>query len=306
MGGTRSDDHRAGDAPMIRTFATMGTVASVRLPSGDARLDAVLPSVQAVFAAVDERFSLYRSDSEASRIARGELSLTASSAAMRNRYAEALAWRDATGGAFTPHRPDGVVDLSGVVKAVAIAAAGAVLDAAGIEDWLLNVGGDVLVRGSEGGVPWQAGIVDPADRSALLTALALPAPRRAVATSGIGERGEHIWRRAVPGGQDLVQVTVAAADIVTADVLATAILAGGPATLDDLADRFDIDVLAATHDGVLLATPGLRSGEFSGSLLEPRPDVELPGVEVKGVHQVALSDSISADRQPEEHVRSTI
>ena len=49
-----------------------------------------------------------------------------------------------------------------------------------------------------------------------------------------------------------------------------------------------------------------RSGEFSGSLLEPRPDVELPGVEVKGVHQVALSDSISADRQPEEHVRSTI
>jgi hypothetical protein len=49
-----------------------------------------------------------------------------------------------------------------------------------------------------------------------------------------------------------------------------------------------------------------RSGEFSGSLLEPRPDVEFPGVEVKGVHQVALSDSISADRQPEEHVRSTI
>ena len=53
-----------------------------------------------------------------------------------------------------------------------------------------------------------------------------------------------------------MQVSVAAADLVTADVLATAIVAGGRAALDELTGRHDIDVLAVTRDGGLLATPG--------------------------------------------------
>lgn len=261
---------------MIRTFTTMGTVASLRLPSSSNDADVVLASVQQVFSELDLRFSLYRPDSEASRIARNELSLVASSPAMREMYSLALTWRDATGGVFTPHRPDGVIDLSGVVKAAAIQSAGTVLDAAGLDDWLLNVGGDVLARGTDDGTPWRAGIVDPEARDALLTAVRLDEHRRAIATSGTSERGEHVWRRATRAGADLVQVTVVAPDIITADVLATAVLAGGIPTLDDIVDRFDVDVLACGRDGALLATPRLRSsmnGTFDSGHLDRRQRV---------------------------------
>jgi thiamine biosynthesis lipoprotein len=54
-------------------------------------------------------------------------------------------------------------------------------------------------------------------------------------------------------------VSVAASDIVTADVLATAVVAGGRGTLDAVTARWDVDVLAVTHDGALLATPGFRA-----------------------------------------------
>jgi FAD:protein FMN transferase len=51
-----------------------------------------------------------------------------------------------------------------------------------------------------------------------------------------------------------------AGDIVTADVLATAIFAGGVPMLDRAADGWDVDVLAVRADGQLLATPGFRAG----------------------------------------------
>ena len=85
--------------------------------------------------------------------------------------------------------------------------------------------------------------MDPGDRRALLCVVPLGDGRRAIATSGIAERGEHVWRRPVePGDVPFVQVSVIAEDIVTADVLATAILAGGTPTLDTVTDRFDVDV----------------------------------------------------------------
>ncbi|MDY7558804.1 FAD:protein FMN transferase [Cryobacterium sp. 10C3] len=128
-----------------QTFETMGTVVSLRIGStarggamrdgglGDggtravteaAAPDAALAAVRTVFTRWDERFSLYRPDSEISRIARGDIRLTQASAELRDCYAIALDWRDRTDGVFTPHRADGVLDLSGVVKSLAIAEAG--------------------------------------------------------------------------------------------------------------------------------------------------------------------------------------
>jgi thiamine biosynthesis lipoprotein len=59
---------------------------------------------------------------------------------------------------------------------------------------------------------------------------------------------------------EFVQVSVAAADVVTADVLATAIVAGGIPMLNRATDMWDIDVLAVRADGDLLATQGFRAG----------------------------------------------
>lgn len=267
-----------GSALRARTFGSMGTVISLTVPAGavpetvggEGGLDAASAAVERVFAGLDETFSLYRPDSEASRLARGELSLRDSSAAMRDRYAEALGWRLRTEGAFSPERPDGVLDLSGLIKGYAIGQAGEALRSRGITDWCLNAGGDVLVMGSPvpgSGTAWAAGVVDPLDRSALLAAYELggPGPRCALATSGSAERGDHIWaagagsRTAGSSGAGFAQVSVAAADIVTADVLATAIVAGGTAMLHRATDGWEIDVLAVRRNGELLATPGFRA-----------------------------------------------
>jgi thiamine biosynthesis lipoprotein len=238
---------------VIVTFATMGTVASIDV-TGSA--DLVIDQVRLGFDALENRFSLYRDDSEISRVARGELRLTQASDELRLVYERAVEWRSQTSGAFTPHRPDGVLDLNGIVKAIGIEQAGALLHDRGFEDWCVNVGGDVLSAGSPPDRDfWSIGIVDPAERTALLCAVDLLEGRLAIATSGTSERGEHVWRT---GDDTFIQVSVVAGDIVTADVLATAILSGGAAFLDDATGRWDIDVLAVSSAGDLRMTPGMK------------------------------------------------
>lgn len=272
-----------------RTFTCMGTVISLTVPAdtqkspgaAEDELEAATAVVERLFTELDATFSLYRPDSEASRLARGGLVLQDASAEMRARYEEAAGWRLLTEGAFTPERPDGAVDLSGLIKGHAIKEAGTSLRALGLADWCVNAGGDVLVSGSPtpgSGESWRAGIVDPADRRTLLAGfplggfpLAGAAPeavasgalasdgdgKAALATSGSAERGDHIWSVAA-GASEFRQVSVAAADVVTADVLATAIVAGGAPMLHRATALWDIEVLAVRRGGDLLATPGFR------------------------------------------------
>ena len=204
---------------MRRTFETMGTVASV-----DGIDEWALAGVRDIFTVADMRFSLYRPDSELSRVASGALSLAECSDQVRDAYANALAFSSLTSGAFTPHRWDGVIDLNGIVKAQAMERAGELINASGLRDWSLTVGGDILVNGPRSHA---TGIVDPFDSGALLCAIDLIAPRVAIATSGSAERGDHIWRAGATGPPEYVQVSVVGNDIITADVLATAIVAGG-------------------------------------------------------------------------------
>jgi thiamine biosynthesis lipoprotein len=230
----------------------MGTVASLTYGGAE---DPDLARLERTFASYDSRYSLYRADSELARIAAGQLALADSSAELRETYALALEWRESTHGEFTPHRPDGVIDLSGVVKAQAMEQAGMGLVEHGATNWCLNVGGDVLVAGLDQNLsPWTIGIIDPLDREALLTAAALHGSRRACATSGSAERGDHIWTiGAAPAV--FVQATVLADDIVTADVLATAIVAGGPAALDQICATWNVDVLTIDRAGEIRMTP---------------------------------------------------
>ena len=277
----------------VHTFESMGTIVSVRLgrpltisasdvsaddvsaegsaltASREAAAVAAVAAAQHAFDALNERFSLYRESSEISQIARGELLLSASSERMREAYAESLLWREATNGAFTPHRPDGVLDLSGTIKAVAIAETAAAIQACGFESFSINAGGDILTHGipddslsaDESGAAgtgrahgWVTGIVDPQNRDELLSVITLTPELGAMATSGSAERGDHIWAR--PGAtNEFLQATVIAADIVTADVCATAIIAGGQETLDHLTEQFEIAVLVVTATGELLANP---------------------------------------------------
>lgn len=239
------------------TFTAMGTMVSLagEIPDG------TLGQITDAFEDLEQRFSLYRDDSEISRLARHEFPLTRGSAELRDAYALAQTWRADTEGAFSPHRPDVVIDLSGVVKAMAIARAGELLGEAAVEDWAVNAGGDVLAGGAVGH-PWPTvGIVDPTDRTALLSQFTLSATHPALATSGIAERGEHVWRIGAWDAEadPFVQVSVAGPDIMTADVLATAVLSGGRPTLDLAVRRWAVEVLAVTRSGRFFVTSAFRA-----------------------------------------------
>ncbi|PZF64481.1 FAD:protein FMN transferase [Curtobacterium sp. MCBD17_013] len=252
---------RGIDAPdgVRLVVPTMGTMASIRVdgPRGDTR--GLEGRITAVVDRLDREFSRWDPRSPASDVAHGRLRLGDTSAEHRAVYALAIDWRNRSGGAFDPHRPDGTVDLAGIVKALAIERVGAVLDDLDAVGWVCNIGGDVLVAGTTmTGRPWTAGIVDPADRSSLIRRVRLLARHRAVATSGTAERGAHIWS---PLGDQstserFVQASVVAADIVTADVLATAVMAGGATAAALAASEHGCVVLAVRPDGTT-ATWGL-------------------------------------------------
>jgi thiamine biosynthesis lipoprotein len=239
---------------LASTFETMGTVVSLRLRTTALEYEA-MRRLRNVFEEYDARFSLYTSDSELSRVADGQLTLAHSSVELRETYAACIQWRSATNGDFTPHRPDGVIDLSGIVKALAMNDAATHLDTLSPQGWLLDVGGDILSRGNN--EPWRVGIVDPHIRGELLCSVTSSPQWAAVATSGTAERGDHIWR--TDPSAAFVHVTVLAADIVTADVLATAILAGGRAGLDRAVRSHPIDVITVDRAGRMLVTPRLRA-----------------------------------------------
>ena len=163
----------------------------------------------------------------------------------------------ASGGAFRIRRPDGTWDLDGVVKGWAAARAAGVLDAAGLRDYCLNAGGDVVVSGSpDGDRPWSVGIRSPHRPGDMLAVLAVT--DAGVATSGSYERGPHI----VDGRDgsiptELLSATVVADDLATADVLATAVFALGPDRLRWALAHGARGVLAMDASGRLLGVGDL-------------------------------------------------
>ena len=157
---------------------TMGTVASLAFAEGPPDA-ALLTAIRTAFDTIEARFSLYRPHSEISRVARGESPMTDASPEFLASYAAAIDWKLATNGAFDPHRPDGVIDLSGIVKAQAIQRALDLVTGAGIADALISIGGDGVGIGHADAAAqaWAVGVLDPGDRGALLCSVRTrPAP----------------------------------------------------------------------------------------------------------------------------------
>lgn len=206
----------------------------------------------AVLREADHRFSTYRADSEVSAVNRGTIAPEEFSGPLREVIGIGQRAADASGGAFRIRTAEGLLDLDGVVKGWAAANAAAVLTAEGLRDFCLNAGGDIVVSGApEGAGAWNVGIRSPSRPATMLTVLALS--DAAVATSGAYERGEHIvdgrTGRAATG---LASATVVAADLTTADVLATAVFALGRDGAEWALAHGARGVLALTDDGALV------------------------------------------------------
>lgn len=125
------------------------------------------------------------------------------------------------------------IDLGGVAKGYAIDRAGAIMKKYGVENFIVNYGGDMLFCGNKGGKPWSIGIKNPDKPSEILKKLELGTSGcKGVATSGDYERffvieGEtfsHILNpKTGKPVKDAKSVTVIGEDATVADVAATAV-----------------------------------------------------------------------------------
>ncbi|MHA6758568.1 FAD:protein FMN transferase [Streptacidiphilus sp. PAMC 29251] len=240
--------------------AVMGTVVSFDIRDGasDAAARDALRQAVSWLHRVDAVFSTYRTDSQISRLGRGELTL----ADCDPEVAEVLALGEqaerASAGWFSV-RAGRALDPSGVVKGWAVERASAILSAAGCVRHSVNGGGDVQTCGEpEPGRGWHLAVAHPLHPGAFATLVS--GSGIALATSGSAERGAHILdpRTGAPvDGGGLASVSVVGRSLTAADIAATAAYAmGGAAAKGWLEQQPGLDGFAVTAEGRAWWTSG--------------------------------------------------
>ncbi|MFI8947087.1 FAD:protein FMN transferase [Streptomyces sp. NPDC053750] len=245
---------------MRRVEHVMGFPVSLRVDDPDVS-EGAADAVFAWLRDVDARFSPFRSDSEVSRLDRGEVAHV--SAGLSEVLDLCEEYRVATGGAFDVRLPARGLDPCAVVKGWSVQRAAGLLRAAGARRFCLNAGGDVVVAGG----PWTVGVRHPEHADRLCTVLALT--DGAVATSARYERGDHIidGRTGRPA-TGLLSLTVVAPTLTEADAVATAAFAMGAEGVEWAAARDGCEVFAVDAERRVLRTAGLpvaEAGKVQGS-----------------------------------------
>jgi thiamine biosynthesis lipoprotein len=240
---------------VVRVEQIMGVpiVIDVRDIDDDAALDPIFDW----FRFVDRTFSTYISESEISRLNRGELALEDAHPHVREILERCDELCADTDGYFDV-RADGRdrIDPSGLVKGWSVDRAADLADARGWRNYAISAGGDMRVRG--GALPasvWRIGIQHPSARQRV--AAVIEGSDVAVATSGTYARGEHVFDPHTgrpPEG--VLSVTITGRDLATADALATAIFAMGVNGPPRTARLRGYEALTLLADGRSLRTAG--------------------------------------------------
>lgn len=184
----------------------------------------VFDNVFKLFRQIDERFSPYNKESELSRFQRGEILEEDLSAEFKQIITACEQAEKMTDGYFSANF-SGKFDPSGYVKGWAISEAGKVIKKSGFKMFCIGAGGDILAASNSDKV-WKIGIQDPSNKQEIIETLAIK--NGAVATSGDYERGAHIINpKTGKPNKKYLSVTITGPDIITADVLATAVFASG-------------------------------------------------------------------------------
>ncbi|MFI6563353.1 FAD:protein FMN transferase [Streptomyces sp. NPDC050534] len=243
----------------------MGTVFSFDVRGGEpGAVQAALEEAVARLHRVNEVFSMYRDDSQLSRLSRGELTVEDCDPEVAE-VLELGAEAERVSDGWFSMRYEGRLDPTGIVKGWAAEHAARLLAATpGVCGVSMNGGGDVQLLGSpEPHRPWRVGVADPLRPGGLAAVVsAAGADELAVATSGTAERGAHIVdpRTGRSAVTDLVAVTVVAPELTWADCWATAAFAMGSRDgLRWLESLPDVEALLITAGDEVRCTGGLAA-----------------------------------------------
>jgi thiamine biosynthesis lipoprotein len=220
-------------------------------------VESTLARAFAYLTGVDERFSTYKEGSEISRINRGEVPPNLISGEMQEVFRLAEKTKQETGGYFDIRRPDGFVDPSGIVKGWALQNAAELIRAAGYDNYFVNAGGDIAMRGKDaGGGAWSVGIRNPFKVNEIVKVVY---PRgKGIATSGSYIRGDHIYNPLVPSEalRTVVSITVIGPDVLEADRFATAAFAMGAEGIAFIESLSGFEGYAIDAEGIATFTSG--------------------------------------------------
>jgi FAD:protein FMN transferase len=208
----------------------------------------------------DATFSTYKEDSEISRMNRGELAVAAAHPDVLEVLDRCEALRIETDGYFDMRAATAeAIDPSGLVKGWAVDRAASILDEAGIQNYAVNVAGDMRLRGRAVPDPcWSVGIQHPLEADSI--AAVVEANDLAVATSGAYARSDHVidpHTRRPPVG--VLSVTITGPELATADAYATAAFAMGEAGIHWTARLHGYEAMTILADERVLSTPGFPS-----------------------------------------------
>lgn len=146
------------------------------------------------------------------------------------------------------------IHLGGIAKGYLIDRAAGMLRESGVRKATLDFGGTVRAVG----LRQKVGIRNPFDRERV--AAALETGDEAVVTSGLYERGNHIFNPATgrPAETDLASVTVIGPDGAAADAAATACMVLGAERSFGLLDSLGMEGIMIRKNGEMFATKGIK------------------------------------------------
>jgi len=170
--------------------------------------------------------------------------------------------------------PDLALDLSAIAQGASLGRLGGILEADGITAYMIEIGGEIIVRGSRpGNKPWRIAVLDPGLRDRMLPEIITHAEDAAltIATSGTyfrrieidGQSYSHVIdaRTGRPVTHDSVSVTVVHVDPALADAWSTALLCLGSEDGRAVAAERDLAALFILRDGRIETTPAWPGGK---------------------------------------------
>ena len=232
-------------APIMQNFGgeIYGTTYSIKIAENKSYsfLDT---QIKTELNRIDYVFSTYKPTSEISLI--NEDPNRVWSDEFRNLFNLSNEISNLSEGAFSPNDANGF-DFSAIGKGYAIDKIAELMEKNGVNNYFIEIGGEIRAKGLKFSEEWIFGIERPTNsKKSPYIAFNVPSKGISIATSGEYREPNHIWGK---GPRDLISVTVATSDAASADAWATALYVLGKEKGIDVAEKNNLEVFFITNNG---------------------------------------------------------
>ena len=232
-------------APIMQNFGgeIYGTTYSIKIAENKSYsyLDT---QIKSELNRIDYVFSTYKPTSEISLINNDPSRVWSDE--FRNLFNLSNEISNLSEGAFSPNDANGF-GFSAIGKGYAIDKIAELIEKNGVNNYFIEIGGEIRAKGLKFSDEWIFGIERPSDsKKSPYIAFNVPSKGISIATSGEYREPNHIWGK---GPRDLISVTVASSDAASADAWATALYVLGKEKGLDVAEKNNLEVFFITNNG---------------------------------------------------------